>query len=344
MVEYTPPPRTTPCTPSELHPYIYSFLVEHGLPKTAKHLKKEAGKECCEKPSGDSLLEIFSKHMCAEPLPVYSAVPPPTLDETPAQTDTPAVPTEEDTSKKSKKKKRKLEEAEVKTTQVTEVVESEEKPKKKKKKSKKDEVTEQPAAVVEQPAVVEEPAAIVEESPKIAEPTEDESTTNTTEETVEPVKTKKKKKKKSKSDISPPATTEETTTPQVTEETAPTVEAVNETPTETEETKENNSSSENTASEDTSEPKVPKTKKLKKNESFRRVIAEDVIVPDQLADNSFDAKIGARGDWGQKANEDLRFTKGKSFRHEKTKKKRGSYRGGNINVSVNSIKFSDDED
>jgi len=30
---------------------------------------------------------------------------------------------------------------------------------------------------------------------------------------------------------------------------------------------------------------------------------------------------------------------GKSFRHEKTKKKRGSYRGGSINTGVNSIKF-----
>ena len=30
------------------------------------------------------------------------------------------------------------------------------------------------------------------------------------------------------------------------------------------------------------------------------------------------------------------------FRHEKTKKKRGSYRGGPINVGVNSIKFDSD--
>ena len=33
---------------------------------------------------------------------------------------------------------------------------------------------------------------------------------------------------------------------------------------------------------------------------------------------------------------------GKSFRHEKTKKKRGSYRGGQINTSINSIKFDSD--
>lgn len=50
---------------------------------------------------------------------------------------------------------------------------------------------------------------------------------------------------------------------------------------------------------------------------------------------------GARGSWGEKANKDLKFTRGKSFRHEKTKKKRGSYRGGQIDISVNSIKFED---
>ncbi len=49
--------------------------------------------------------------------------------------------------------------------------------------------------------------------------------------------------------------------------------------------------------------------------------------------------MGANSDWGQKANDVLKFTKGKSFRHEKTKKKRGSYRGGAISTSVNSIKF-----
>lgn len=52
--------------------------------------------------------------------------------------------------------------------------------------------------------------------------------------------------------------------------------------------------------------------------------------------------MGANGDWGQKANDVLKFTKGKSFRHEKTKKKRGSYRGGAISTSVNSIKFDSD--
>merc|ERR1712080_266249 len=87
----------------------------------------------------------------------------------------------------------------------------------------------------------------------------------------------------------------------------------------------------------------PGVAKKKKNESFRRVISESVFVPEQLQDNSFEAKAGSHGDWGEKANLDLKFTKGKSFRHEKTKKKRGSYRGGNINTSVNSIKFGDSD-
>lgn len=36
------------------------------------------------------------------------------------------------------------------------------------------------------------------------------------------------------------------------------------------------------------------------------------------------------------------FPTGKSFRHEKTKKKRGSYKGGAIDMGVNSIKFDSD--
>merc|ERR1712168_470023 len=86
-----------------------------GLPKTAKYFKKEAGKESClTPPTGDDLLNIFTKHQCAQqpedvaPPPVYSAVPPPSFDETLA-IETPAVETNEKEVKKSKKKKRKLE-------------------------------------------------------------------------------------------------------------------------------------------------------------------------------------------------------------------------------------------
>ena len=67
--------------------------------------------------------------------------------------------------------------------------------------------------------------------------------------------------------------------------------------------------------------------------------SEDVIIEkEELKNNSYHAF----DTWGAKANQDLIVTKGKSFRHEKTKKKRGSYRGGEINMGVNSIKFDSD--
>jgi hypothetical protein len=44
---------------------------------------------------------------------------------------------------------------------------------------------------------------------------------------------------------------------------------------------------------------------------------------------------GARpDDYGARANRDLVVTRGDGFRKEKNKKKRGSYRGGDITVSL----------
>ena len=77
----------------------------------------------------------------------------------------------------------------------------------------------------------------------------------------------------------------------------------------------------------------------KTNEPFRRVKAENInIEKEELKDNSYQSFDS----YGAKANQDLIVTKGKSFKHEKTKKKRGSYRGGDINMGVNSIKFDSD--
>ena len=54
---------------------------------------------------------------------------------------------------------------------------------------------------------------------------------------------------------------------------------------------------------------------------------------------SDDAAFGAQG-WGKGASDKLMQVRGKDFRHEKTKKKRGGYRGGKIDShGVNSIKF-----
>lgn len=82
-------------------------------------------------------------------------------------------------------------------------------------------------------------------------------------------------------------------------------------------------------------------KKKTPNAPFRRVQAENVEVEKKLSDNSFESKRGF-DTWGAKASQDLLVTKGKSFRHEKTKKKRGSYKGGAINMGVASIKFDSD--
>lgn len=45
--------------------------------------------------------------------------------------------------------------------------------------------------------------------------------------------------------------------------------------------------------------------------------------------------------YGAKASAVLKQVRGKDFRHEKTKKKRGSYRGGNITLASNSFKYDD---
>ncbi|PAA77858.1 hypothetical protein BOX15_Mlig001228g10 [Macrostomum lignano] len=83
--------------------------------------------------------------------------------------------------------------------------------------------------------------------------------------------------------------------------------------------------------------------KKRHNEPYRRV-REDEVINKHFRDNSFDAKPGAASSWGYKANEDLKPTQGRSFRHEKTKKKRGSYKGGAIDTGVCSIRFESDSE
>lgn len=56
-----------------------------------------------------------------------------------------------------------------------------------------------------------------------------------------------------------------------------------------------------------------------------------------------EANYGEDG-YGKKASDTLVKVRGKDFRHEKTKKKRGGYRGGTIDPNATkSIKFDDDE-
>merc|ERR1712032_985641 len=78
------------------------------------------------------------------------------------------------------------------------------------------------------------------------------------------------------------------------------------------------------------------------NAPYRRIQNYgEIEVKEKLNDNSFESKAGF-DTWGAKASKDLIVTRGKSFRHEKTKKKRGSYKGGPINMGVASIKFDSD--
>lgn len=77
-----------------------------------------------------------------------------------------------------------------------------------------------------------------------------------------------------------------------------------------------------------------------KNTPFRRVMAEQAEYTDpKQRDNSFQAKQG-KDKYGEKAYKDLITVKGKNFKKEKTKKKKGNYKGGQISQEVNSIKFT----
>lgn len=76
------------------------------------------------------------------------------------------------------------------------------------------------------------------------------------------------------------------------------------------------------------------------NERFSR-IKPQIVPAEQLLDNGYEAKGGITNDYGNRAHQDLIVTRGAGFRKEKNKKKRGSYRGGEITLQSHSIKFSD---
>ena len=55
--------------------------------------------------------------------------------------------------------------------------------------------------------------------------------------------------------------------------------------------------------------------------------------------------VAPRSGWGFKAQQVLGAVRGKDFRHEKTKKKRGSYRGGSIDPNATfSFKYESDDE
>ena len=78
--------------------------------------------------------------------------------------------------------------------------------------------------------------------------------------------------------------------------------------------------------------------------AFQRVKADEWLGKKGSWDNSYVGTFGAEG-WGFKAQQILGQVKGKDFRHEKTKKKRGSYRGGLIDPDARlSYKFESDDE
>ena len=73
--------------------------------------------------------------------------------------------------------------------------------------------------------------------------------------------------------------------------------------------------------------------------AFQRVKVDEWLGKTGSWNNSYNATFGEAG-WGARAQAVLGTVRGKDFRHEKTKKKRGSYRGGLIDSgAVASYKF-----
>ncbi|KAI6218007.1 SRP40, C-terminal domain-containing protein [Aphelenchoides fujianensis] len=82
-----------------------------------------------------------------------------------------------------------------------------------------------------------------------------------------------------------------------------------------------------------------KFEKKRPSSPFRRVRTSKEQLRSELQDNSYKAT----DPWGNRAAKDFSTVRGKNFRHEKTKKKRGTYAGGRISMEVNSIKFDESD-
>lgn len=76
---------------------------------------------------------------------------------------------------------------------------------------------------------------------------------------------------------------------------------------------------------------------------FKRVKVDD-IDPQKVISNAYEHKPARQGDYGLRAHKDLVMTKGKNFRCEKNKKKKGRYSGGRIDTSIHSVKFNNSDD
>jgi hypothetical protein len=83
------------------------------------------------------------------------------------------------------------------------------------------------------------------------------------------------------------------------------------------------------------DPILKKNGKKVQNEPFSR-IPKGIKVDPRFASNEY-VPIG----YSQRAHEDLIVTKGKGFTKEKNKKKRGSFRGGMIDITENKSVYFD---
>jgi hypothetical protein len=84
------------------------------------------------------------------------------------------------------------------------------------------------------------------------------------------------------------------------------------------------------------------TKAKRVNVPFQRVKAEAIeFLPAHLRDNSYHGALNSNqtSTYGKAAADKMITVKGKGFRSAKTKVKRGSYRGGELDQNVRSIKF-----
>ncbi|CAL9243922.1 unnamed protein product [Arabidopsis halleri] len=119
-------------------------------------------------------------------------------------------------------------------------------------------------------------------------------------------------------------------------------EGVQETPVKETETKENGNveKSETKSTNQKSGKGLSNSKEPKK--PFQRVNVDEIVFTEHS--NSYRSKHGAEYGYGLKAQEVLGQVKGRDFRHEKTKKKRGSYRGGSIDLKSHSTKFENSDD
>ncbi|CAE6244882.1 unnamed protein product [Arabidopsis arenosa] len=182
------------------------------------------------------------------------------------------------------------------------------------------------------------------------EVTEEEKVKETDAEIEDGVKEKKKKKNKSKSDDdkekvskkrkrSEPEETKEETEDDDEESKRRKKEenVVQETPVKETETKDNGNveKSETKSTNQKSGKGLSNSKEPKK--PFQRVNVDEIVFTEHS--NSYNSKSGAAYGYGLKAQEVLGQVKGRDFRHEKTKKKRGSYRGGSIDLESHSTKF-----